>query len=114
MQSLGSKTSLFNQKSMPMSHRKGISAKVEYKDTKRRHEARENGVILEKPAPKKSKNVHRERGIGGPGVGKFAGGTLTLSKSDVMAIQGPRTSSRGRGGGRGRGRGRGGGQRGRG
>lgn len=80
-----------------MSHRKGISAKAEYKDTKRRQEARENGIILEKPAPKKSKNVRRERGIGGPAVGKFAGGTLTLSKRDVMSIQGPRMGSKGKG-----------------
>lgn len=70
-----------------MSHRKGIIAKAEMKEAKRRQEAKENGIILEKPAPKKKdKPKRRERGIGGPAVGKFAGGTLRLSKRDLMSI----------------------------
>ncbi|KAL1957697.1 hypothetical protein VTO42DRAFT_5674 [Malbranchea cinnamomea] len=97
MQSLGSTTSLYKQKNMPMSHRKGIEAKAEYKEKKRRQEARENGIILEKPAPKKSnKNVRRERGIGGPAVGKFVGGTLKLSKRDVADILGPQSTANGK------------------
>jgi hypothetical protein len=102
MQSIGSKTSLYSQKKMPMSHRKGIEGKAAYKEEVRRREARENGIILEKPSKKKDNksNVRRERGIGGPAIGKFAGGTLRLSQRDVMAVQGP--GSKGRGGKRGR------------
>ncbi|PGH23429.1 hypothetical protein AJ80_02539 [Polytolypa hystricis UAMH7299] len=109
MQDLGAKTSLFNQAKMPMSHRKGINTKAVTREETRRREARENGIILEKPtAPKNQKPVRkRERGIGAPGIGKFVGGTLRLSKSDVHSIQGPKRSgsSRGksrRGGGGGR------------
>ncbi|PGH15775.1 hypothetical protein AJ79_02155 [Helicocarpus griseus UAMH5409] len=108
MQSAGATSSLFTQEKMPMSHRKGISSKASKREETRRREAKENGIILEKPAAKKKKGgaERRERGIGGPSVGKFAGGTLRLSKKDVSEIQG----SRGRGmkGGRGKGRGRGG------
>ncbi|RAH40865.1 uncharacterized protein BO95DRAFT_281664 [Aspergillus brunneoviolaceus CBS 621.78] len=106
MQELGSKESLYKQM-MPSSHRRGIKAKAEMKENKRRKEARENGIILEKPAPKSntSSAKRRERGVGGPSVGKFAGGTLNLSKHDVAAIQASgRSSSRGRGRGGGRGR----------
>ena len=31
----------------------------------------------------------RERGVGGPGIGKMQGGTLKLSSRDVKNIQGP-------------------------
>jgi hypothetical protein len=91
-----------------MSHRKGIESKSAYKEEVRRREARENGIILEKPSKKKDdkSNVRRERGIGGPAIGKFAGGTLRLSHRDVMAVQGPKRiggkSRGGRGGKRGR------------
>ncbi|THC95520.1 hypothetical protein EYZ11_004992 [Aspergillus tanneri] len=95
MQSLGAKTSLYHQ-NMPSSHRRGIKAKAEQKEEKRRREARENGIILEKPVPKKASNGRRERGVGGPSVGKFAGGTLNLSKRDISAIQGPRRPSKGK------------------
>ncbi|KAF2496576.1 hypothetical protein BU16DRAFT_437211, partial [Lophium mytilinum] len=47
LQSLGSKTSILTQESMPMSHRKGISAKAAVKEAQRRKEAKENGIILE-------------------------------------------------------------------
>ncbi|KAL1969015.1 hypothetical protein VTN77DRAFT_849 [Rasamsonia byssochlamydoides] len=96
MQSLGAKKSLFEQEKMPMSHRKGIIAKAAKKEEVRRREARENGIILEKPTfKKKSSTKRRERGIGGPAVGKFAGGTLRLSKRDVMSITGPPQASKG-------------------
>ncbi|KAA8643112.1 uncharacterized protein ATNIH1004_009874 [Aspergillus tanneri] len=91
----GAKTSLYHQ-NMPSSHRRGIKAKAEQKEEKRRREARENGIILEKPVPKKASNGRRERGVGGPSVGKFAGGTLNLSKRDISAIQGPRRPSKGK------------------
>jgi hypothetical protein len=92
---------------MPMAHRKGIIAKQNEKEDKRRQEARENGIILEKAKMKKSSGGKRERGVGAPGVGKFTGGTLKLSKKDISDIEGPRRSSAGtgrRGGGRGRGK----------
>ncbi|KAL3437562.1 hypothetical protein BDV09DRAFT_192918 [Aspergillus tetrazonus] len=107
MQELGAKNSLYHQKNMPSSIRKGIKAKAVSKEDKRRREARENGIILEKPAPKKQiSNGRRERGVGGPSIGKFAGGTLNLSSRDVAHVQGPR-----RGGGKSRGRGKTGGRR---
>jgi hypothetical protein len=95
-----------------MSHRKGIIAKQSDKEEKRRREARESGIILEKAKMKKNSEGKRDRGVGAPGVGKFSGGTLKLSKKDISEIEGPRKSfaaKGGRGGGRGRGkRGRGG------
>ncbi|KAL4942125.1 hypothetical protein BDV06DRAFT_222460 [Aspergillus oleicola] len=103
MQELGAKKSLYHQQKMPSSMRKGIKAKAVLKEDKRRREARENGIILEKPAPKKQiGSERRERGVGGPSIGKFAGGTLNLSKRDIAQVQASR-----RGGGRSRGRGRG-------
>ena len=63
-----------------MSHRKGIVAKKTEKEETRRKEARENGIILEKAKMKKSIEGKRDRGVGAPGVGKFSGGTLNLSK----------------------------------
>ncbi|CZR54804.1 uncharacterized protein PAC_04688 [Phialocephala subalpina] len=106
LQALGSKTSILKQEKMPMSHRRGIIAKQTEKEDKRRREARENGIILEKAKMKKSSEGKRDRGVGAPGVGKFSGGTLKLSKKDIFEIEGPKRSSSGRGG-RGAGRGRG-------
>ncbi|KAI5291205.1 hypothetical protein KEM54_005894 [Ascosphaera aggregata] len=93
MQSLGAKTSLYKQEKMPMSHRKGITSKATRKEEVRRREARENGIILEKPMKQKSKMQRRERGVGGPAVGKFAGGTLRLSQRDISTITGPKRSA---------------------
>jgi hypothetical protein len=110
LQALGSKISILKQEKMPMSHRKGIIAKKGEKEDKRRREARENGIILEKAQMKKSSEGKRDRGVGAPGVGKFYGGTLTLSKKDISEIEGPRknfVAKGGRGDGRGGGRGRG-------
>ncbi|EAU30549.1 conserved hypothetical protein [Aspergillus terreus NIH2624] len=96
MQSLGAKTSLYHQK-MPSSHRRGIKAKAEKREERRRLEAKENGIILEKPTPKSKTSVgRRERGVGGPTIGKFSGGTLNLSKRDLSAIQKPRRSGKGK------------------
>ncbi|KAL5362749.1 hypothetical protein BJX96DRAFT_166905 [Aspergillus floccosus] len=96
MQSLGAKTSLYHQK-MPSSHRRGINAKAEKREEKRRLEAKENGIILEKPTPKsKTSAGRRERGVGGPTIGKFSGGTLNLSKRDLSAVQKPRRSGKGK------------------
>ncbi|KAJ5191358.1 uncharacterized protein N7498_010343 [Penicillium cinerascens] len=111
MQSLGAKDSLYKQK-MPDAHRRGINAKAAAKDEKRRREAKENGIILEKPTKvtKSSNSGRRDRGIGGSSIGKFSGGTLNLSKQDLQSMQSSRgrSSRGGRGGRGGRGRGRGG------
>ena len=94
-----------------MSHRKGIVAKATQKEETRRREARENGIILEKAkaVKKKGADTKRDRGVGGPGVGRFSGGTLTLSKKDISDIEGPHRGASGRGG-KGGSRGRGGGK----
>ncbi|PVI07600.1 hypothetical protein DM02DRAFT_666518 [Periconia macrospinosa] len=91
MQSLGAKGSAFSQKSMPMSQRKGIAAKAKLREELRRKEAKENGIILEREkkgdgAGKKASAKRRDVGVGGPSVGKFKNGTLTLSRKDVASI----------------------------
>lgn len=86
LQSLGAKKSIFTQKSMPMSHRKGIAAKTKMRDEKRRAEAKENGITLEKERKVRKVAGKRERGVGAPSVGKFKGGTLTLSKKDLRGL----------------------------
>ena len=98
MQSVGAKSSLYQQK-MPSAHRKGMKAKASAKDDKRRREAKENGIILEKPAPKSkpTSTKKRERGVGGSSIGKFTGGTLNLSQRDYNSITGSgKKSSKGR------------------
>ena len=108
LQALGSKMSILKQENMPMSHRKGIVAKQGAREERRRREARENGIILEKAkmGAKKGSDGKRDRGVGAPGVGKFSGGTLKLSKKDIFDIEGPRKNAGrgGREGGRGRGK----------
>ena len=83
---------------MPLSHRKGIVAKSLGKAEKRRREAKENGIILEKIGKQGGvggKRVReRERGIGGPNIGRFKGGTLKLSRKDIVDIEGPRSGSK--------------------
>lgn len=110
IQSLGAKTSILTQKSMPLSHRRGITKKAEEREETRRKEAKENGIILE-IAKSKSKGKElgkRERSVGGPGVGRFKGGTLSLSKNAIKSIEGLKRGAGGRGGrGGGRGRARG-------
>lgn len=81
-----------------MSHRRGILGKTSSKEAHRRKEARENGIILEKPSKKTSTtSSRRERGVDLPVVGKFKSGTLHLSRKDVASIQGPRRSGSKRG-----------------
>ncbi|RVX68125.1 hypothetical protein B0A52_08266 [Exophiala mesophila] len=89
MQTLGSKDSLFHQQRMPASHRRGIVAKAASKEAMRRKDAKENGIILEKAAGKTKSASRRDRAVDVPAVGKFRGGTLQLSKRDLLDIQGP-------------------------
>lgn len=92
LQSLGAKGSHVKQEKMPLSHRKGMVAKAAEREEKRRREAKENGVVLERAKkPRKAESeVKRVRGVGGPGVGKFRNGMLSLSKRDVASITGRR------------------------
>jgi hypothetical protein len=90
LQDLGAKKSVSEQQNMPLSHRKGIAAKVTDREERRRKQAAENGVVLEKARSAIKTAKRRERSVGGPTVGKFNGGTLKLSSRDVKSIQGPK------------------------
>lgn len=97
LQEMGSKSSLYHQQNMPMAQRKGIAMKIAEKEERRRYDAKENGIILEKAVKrKKGAGARRQRGIGAPSVGKFKGGMLKLSKQDILEIQGPRMMSNAR------------------
>ncbi len=94
-QALGAKSSMYYQKNMPLAQRKGILAKRAERDTSRRREAKENGVVLEKAPKSKSSESKRQREIGAPTVGSFSRGMLTLSKKDLSDIVGrPKKSKR--------------------
>lgn len=84
-----------------MAVRKGLTFKTKDRDNKRRKDAKENGVILERATKglglgtASSKSVgtvqprrKRLQEIGAPSVGKFRNGALTLSKSDIQGMQG--------------------------
>ena len=90
LQALGAKGSIFTQKKMPMAQRKHMIDKARTTEEKRRREAKEAGIILEREnrVTKKAPEKKRERGVGGPSIGKFRGGTLSLSKKDVQSITG--------------------------
>lgn len=97
LQALGSKGSILKQEKMPMNMRKGIVAAAEGREAKRRREAKENGVILErsvgggsKAAARKKQQRPRERGVDGPAVGRMKGAELRISDRDVRKIEGGR------------------------
>ena len=103
--------SLFEQKKMPMAMRKRLVATRGAREDKRRREAKENGIILEREKKKPDRNdkSKRERAIDGPEVGRMRGAELRLSERDVRNIEGSGgRGGRGRGGGRGGRVGRGG------
>jgi hypothetical protein len=52
--------------------------------------------VLEREERKAKVQGKRDRGVGGPGVGKFKGGMLTLSRKDIDSIQGPPSRKKGR------------------
>lgn len=94
LQKLGSKESIFTQRKMPMNMRKGILAARESREEKRRREARENGIILEraqdksgKKSARKSKKGRGDVDVDMPGMGKFKNGELRLSKREVKAVE---------------------------
>lgn len=96
---LGSSGSIFNsQKKMPMNVRKGILGAKAAREEKRRREAKENGIILERERPDEAGagakgNKSRRKGRGSdlpvdmPGMGRMKGGELRLSKRDVRAVE---------------------------
>ncbi|KAF1940902.1 hypothetical protein EJ02DRAFT_455574 [Clathrospora elynae] len=88
LQSLGAKASVFTQKKMPMAQRKHMVLKARLTEEKRRSEAKEAGIVLEtaKKSAKVERERKREREVGGPSIGRFKGGTLSLSRKDVRSI----------------------------
>lgn len=96
LKDLGAKNSFLEQKKMPLSHRKGIESKAAQRESTRRREAAENGVILERQKFAAKAMKPRQRGLGGPGIGKMQGGTLKLSARDVRSIEGPKKGAGGR------------------
>lgn len=102
IQALGSKTSVFKQEKMPMNMRKGITAVAEAREAKRRREARENGIILERPATsRKKRQRNRDIAVDQPGMGRLRGAELRLNDGDVRKIEGSRdTFGRKSGGGK--------------
>jgi len=70
-----------------MAHRVGMVKKAQTREGKRRTEARDAGIILEREKREKKFGGKRERGVGAPTVGKFRRGMLSLSKGDVRKIE---------------------------
>jgi hypothetical protein len=90
-QALGSKDSVFAQQKMPMNIRKGMVKKKGEREQKRRKDAKEGGVILEKEVRTKKTIRKRDRGVDAPAVGNFKRGLLTLSGKDLRDIQSTRS-----------------------
>ncbi|ESU13548.1 hypothetical protein FGSG_07309 [Fusarium graminearum PH-1] len=92
VQALGSKVSIHKQEKMPMNMRKGIVAAAEARETKRRREAKENGIILERETGKKKGRQDRRRdmAVDRPGIGRLRGAELRLSDKDIKGIEGTR------------------------
>ncbi|KAL4726237.1 swr complex subunit [Fusarium chlamydosporum] len=63
VQALGSKVSIHKQEKMPMNMRKGIVAAADEREAKRRREAKENGIILERETGKKKGRKDRRRDV---------------------------------------------------
>ncbi|KAL7935973.1 hypothetical protein V8C35DRAFT_296510 [Trichoderma chlorosporum] len=104
IQALGSKTSILKQEKMPMHMRKGITAAATEREAKRRREAKESGVILERETGKKKGRDRKSGGGGGggngfgPAVGRLKGAELRISERDVKKIEGTRDTFGRRGG----------------
>ncbi|KAL2263051.1 hypothetical protein VTK26DRAFT_8415 [Humicola hyalothermophila] len=104
VQALGAKESILTQAKMPMAMRKGIVGAAAAKEAKRRQEARENGIILErevKKAKTKKKKGRGERPVDLPAVGRMRGAELKVSAREARAIA---ASVRGPSGGKGKGK----------
>lgn len=108
VQALGANVeSIFAQKKIPMALRKGQAANRAAREAKRRREARENGVVLERKGGKRPERPRRKTGevdVGRPAVGRLKGAELRLSERDARSIEGSGEGRGGRGGLRARGR----------
>lgn len=85
---------------MPMAARKGMDAAKRTREEKRRKNAKEAGIVLEKEVRVKKmteREKARDKGFG-PSIGRFKNGTLVLSKRDVMDIEGRTGGGSGKGG----------------
>lgn len=111
---LGGKKSHLEQDRMPIAFRKGMVAKASEREDKRRSEAKENGIILERFGAKGAgdtgaaargggKERKRAIGTGGPDIGTFRGATLRLSKNDIKGMESSSSKRGGKGGRGGRG-----------
>ncbi|EGO57850.1 hypothetical protein NEUTE1DRAFT_81805 [Neurospora tetrasperma FGSC 2508] len=91
MQALGAKGSVLEQEKMPMNMRKGIKKASETYEQKRRREARENGIILEKASGKGKGNVKKRSGgdrpVDMPGIGRMRGAQLTISSREIRSME---------------------------
>ncbi|KAL2141816.1 hypothetical protein VTI28DRAFT_1903 [Corynascus sepedonium] len=89
IQALGAKDSILSQAKMPMSMRKGIVGAAAAKEDKRRREARENGIILEREVKKAKTSKKKGRGdrpVDLPAVGRMRGAELRVSAREARAI----------------------------
>jgi hypothetical protein len=88
IQALGAKESVLSQAKMPMSMRKGIVGAAAAKEEKRRREARENGIVLEREVkkPKTKKKARGDRPVDLPAVGRMRGAELRVSAREARAI----------------------------
>lgn len=76
---------------MPMSIRKGIVSAAANREAKRRREAKENGIILERQSGGgKAKRSRPAGDLVRPGIGRLKGAELRLSNKDVQSMEGAR------------------------
>lgn len=100
-QALGSRSSIYAQENVPMDIRKGMARKAADREKRRRREAKESGIVLEKEKKTITTRGRARTGkggfVGGPAVGRFKNGVLMLNSRDVREIQGPsKRDSKGR------------------
>jgi len=108
IEALGGKRDVAPQK-MAMHIKKGIAGKKAEREKKRRREAKEAGIVLEKEVKEvKKRKRPGMAGVDNPGIGRFKGGALVLSKKDVDGITGGSGGGTGKGGKGGKHGGRGG------
>lgn len=88
-----------------MAMRKGIETAKKEREERRRKEALENGIVLERKAggagPKDRKRRRDGAAVDMPGIGRMKGAELRLSEKDIRSMEsggGFRGGSRGRGG----------------
>lgn len=86
--------SIFTQAKMPMAMRKGMTAAAAARESQRRQEARESGIVLERPVAAskagKTSSSKRLRAVDAPAVGRMRGSELRLRDRDVREIEGPK------------------------